>query len=511
MADGKFDGFDGDDVESGDDDIEFIDNKLDDDLSGDFSGDEYEFEDLDVDPLGFEDVAEAIGLPEELPALRLPPDAELAGRARSAALPARLAGLAKWVGDDGRTTSDAGDLTDDDLAAAARALEVTEGELLFLWEYALDGDWVEFDDEDDDEDVFDGTASVVRGETARMWTSGDDDDVLDVWRTTLMSVLTSTFDVLLDSAPEPADALDFDGQGIAMAIMLFLARGEGLALTDISEVILETATAEMEADEAVAARDAWLEGYGDPARLITATLTELGAVTPPASDDGAVRLTRLGLWAVREELADIGVEVPLLPATVTEMTAEQLLLVADDADQEEFESESDAWVALRDPDQAARELLRVAANDGAESRLLAVSVVTRIGDAAEPAWRDSLGTPQLRPYAKIALATLAQVPEEAIPAELVPLPEDLAWVAIDMLVVACDDEEPDPDAVAECLSDSVPAGEEAMLFEMISRATHPDAVEVLRHIGRHHPDKRIAKDARIAARRAESRAHGTLS
>jgi hypothetical protein len=502
MADDTFDGFDGDDhVEFEDDDIEFIDSELDDD--------EYDLDDDDFEPLGFEDVAEAIGLPDELPALRVPPEAELAAQARAAALPATLATLAGWLGADGRTTSDEGDLTDDDTAAAAAAVGVERGELLFLWEYALTGDWAGFDDdedEDEDEAADDGaTAHVVRAETADAWASGTDSNVLDAWRATFVSVLTSTFDVILDNAPEPVADMDFDGQGIAMAIMLFLARREGLALTDISEVMFETATAEMEPDEGAQARDVWLGDYGDPARLITAMLGQLGAVTLPGADDGTVRLTPLGLWAVRGELADIGIEIPLLPASVADMSAAQLLLLADDADEGEFESESDAWVAARDTEAAARELLRVAADDGPDARLLAVSVVTRIGGAAEPAWRDSLDNPALRPYAKIALAGLLQAPGKEVPADLEPLPEDLAWVATDMLVLACDDEEPDPEAIAECLGDSVPAGEEAMLFEMMSRASHPDAVDVLRHIGQHHPDKRIAKDARTAAHRAQSR------
>jgi len=525
MADDRLGGFDGDDgVEHGEDDIEFI-HELD-GLKGGVEDDGYDFDDVDFDDddfyaLGFADVADAIGLPDELPALRLPPDAELAEQARSAGLPARLAALAGWVGADGRVTSDEGDLSAADAADAARELGVGAGELAFLWEYALAGDWLDFGDEpdggrgggardggpDDGLDVGaddEGTAWVIQAETTAEWSSGTDSGVLDAWRATLVSVLSATFDVVLDSAAEPADGMDLDGQGIAMALMLFLARGEGLALTDISEVILDTATADMEEEEAAEARDAWLTSFGDPARLITGMLAQLCAVAPPAADDGAVRLTPLGLWAVRAELNDIGVSVPLLPPTVAEMTAEQLLLVAEDAEQAEFESESDVWVATRDPEQAARELLAVAAADGPDARLLAVSVVTRIGQPAEPVWRESLGTAELRPYAKIALVTLAEgeTPGAVPDNDLEPLPEDLAWVATDILVLACDEEDPDPEAIAECLSDSVPAGEEASLFELISKSPHPDAAGVLTHIGQHHPDKRIAADARTAARRA---------
>jgi hypothetical protein len=45
---------------------------------------------------------------------------------------------------------------------------------------------------------------------------------------------------------------------------------------------------------------------------------------------------------------------------------------------------------------------------------------------------------------------------------------------------------------------------------MMALGSHPDTVDVLRHIGQHHPDKRIAKDARTAAHRARSRQGGEL-
>ena len=171
----------------------------------------------------------------------------------------------------------------------------------------------------------------------------------------------------------------------------------------------------------------------------------------------------------------------------------------------------DACCGPRDPQQAARELLRAAGPD-AEARLLAVSVVARIGEAAEPAWQASLGIPELHPYAKMALAELAEETAGTVPDDLEPSPEDVAWVATDMLALACDDEDPDPDAVAECLADSVSPGEEATLFEMMTRTAHPDAADVLDHIGRHHPDERIASDARTAAHRAAApQQQGALS
>ena len=136
-------------------------------------------------------------------------------------------------------------------------------------------------------------------------------------------------------------------------------------------------------------------------------MAELGAVRVSDSDDGDLaRLTPLGLAAIRTQLVESGVEVPLLPPA-DQMTAVDLLAMADGASEEEFEAETAAWLAHRKPESAARELLSAAAESDPASRMLAVAVVTEFGAPAEPAWRDALGRLELRGYAKIALAALA--------------------------------------------------------------------------------------------------------
>jgi hypothetical protein len=186
--------------------------------------------------------------------------------------------------------------------------------------------------------------------------------------------------------------------------------------------------------------------------------------------------------------------------------------MAEGVGDEEFEAEADAWVAARGPDAAARELLRLAADGGPGERMLAVAAVTRIGAAAGPAWRDSLDVPEVRPYAKMTLAgAIIGGPGGLdgrgadLPPGLEPLPDDLAWVATDMLALACDDEFPDPGELAAAFREAVPAGQEAVLFDAMGRSGHPDVVDVLNHVGRYHPDKQIAKAARTAAHRAVSR------
>ena len=156
---------------------------------------------------------------------------------------------------------------------------------------------------------------------------------------------------------------------------------------------------------------------------------------------------------------------------------------------------------------------QLAADGGPGERMLAVAAVTRIGAAAGPAWRDSLDGPEVRAYAKMALA--GAIADGAggldgrggadLPPDLQPLPDDLAWVATDMLALACDDDFPDADELAAAFREAVPAGQEAALFDAMGRGTHPDVVDVLNHVGKYHPDKQVAKAARTAAHRALSR------
>ena len=184
--------------------------------------------------------------------------------------------------------------------------------------------------------------------------------------------------------------------------------------------------------------------------------------------------------------------------------------MADSAAEDEFQAETAAWLVHRTPESAARDLLSVAAESDPASRVLAVAVVTELGVAAEPAWRDALGRLELRGYAKATLATLAGDPAAAVPSGFELPNDDLAWMLIDALVVhgfadVDDDDGHEPAALAERLGEAIPAGRELAAFEMMARVPHPDAAAVLTVIGRHHPDKKIAKLARKSAYKAASR------
>jgi hypothetical protein len=133
--------------------------------------------------------------------------------------------------------------------------------------------------------------------------------------------------------------------------------------------------------------------------------------------------------------------------------------------------------------------------------MLAVATVQKLGAAAQPAWRDSLGRPELRPYAKIALTEIAgSEPEATVATGLEPEAADIAWVLIDMLAAMSDS----PNQLPQ-MGDAIPAGQEQQVFDAMSLSPHPDAAAVLSLVGKHHPDKRIAKAARRSAYRAGSR------
>jgi hypothetical protein len=469
--------------------------------------------DVADDDLAYEDIdiKDALGLPDALPPIRLFPLSELAAQARTAPVARQLAALVEWVGKDGREVDEAGDLTADGQTEVAAVLGVDANDLAFLWECALSVEWLTFDDDDEDR--------VVPGETADDWASGADGQVFAAWALTFSAVLGETLEFYGPDvdAEEDEDELEFDfaGQGMAMAILLFLARREGLTVEEFAEVLWENAAGghdedDEEAHEEIAeARAEWEEDYGDAARLLLDKLKDTLAVT---EDDELVRLTPLALAALREQLVEAGVEIPELPQTAAELSGTELLAMAGGVTDAEFEAEADAWTASRGADAAARELLELAAEAEPGERMLAVAAVTRIGAPAEAAWRDTLAVPPVRAYAKVALAQLSGIdPEDTgpvdLPAELEMTPEDLAWIATDLLTLAIDEEFPDPDYLAISFSEAVPAGREQMLFEGMARGAHPNTVEVLNHLGEYHPDKQVAKAARTAAHKAASRSN----
>ena len=491
--------------ENWDDDLEDFD------LEDDFDEDDDDFS-----------LKEAFGLPDRLPPVRLPPEPELAAMSRAAPLLERARGLVDWLG-PGRDIPEQLELTVQDTIAAAHALgiqvpgkEATDPEplpgtpepaavtsmgevpeLAQLWYTAIDAGFLDLDIADD---------RAEPGPDLALWPGGTDEEVLEVWSTTLPSVVNRLEDDA-EFDDHVGGLLDFGGVGWTLMVLLYLARSKGLPVRKASELIREVATDELEPGQAEEEWRAWTQAHGDPAEYVLGMLRELSAISLPdqAPDEGVeegpvARLTPLGTSAMRELLLEDDVEIPLLPPS-DQMTAPDLLAAAD-LPEEEFETEVAAWLELRAPDVAAGELLAAAAVGDPRERLLAVAAVQKLGAAAEPAWGDVLALPELRPYAKIALTELAGgEPGITVLPGLEPEAADITWVLIDTLAVTADD----PDELQQQMRDAIPAGQEQQTFDDISLSPHPDAAAVLTLIGRNHADKQIAKAARRSAYRASSR------
>ncbi|HTZ27167.1 MAG TPA: hypothetical protein VMC83_24450 [Streptosporangiaceae bacterium] len=437
-------------------------------------------------------------LGKRLPAVRLPAAAELAALARTAPLMTRLEALALWLGQDGRPVAAAGDLSPADATEAARVLGIGLEYLLYLWEYALTAHWVEFEDGPGE-----GESRAVPGFTAWRWASGDDVSTLRVWAAVFAAVAAQALEVGAYLDPKAARKVQFHGQGVVVAALLFLDRRTGMTVSGIRDVIRDGALGGRKSARARRRWDAWIRDHGDPAGWLLSELAALYAVELPPGADGSVQLAPLALWALREQLRLEGIEIPQIIAARDGLRAADLVAMADGVPEAEFEAEVGAWVTALGADQAARDLLAFATFSGPQLRLVAVNLTRRLGSGAQRAWRDAMQRPELRGYAQLALSVLAaDLPDTTAPMVLQPEPDDLTSVATDLLALACGEEDPDPDEVAAQFAEAVPPGEEAWVIDQMSRGSHPDVVGVLSVLGRYHPDRRVAKLARRAAREA---------
>src|SRR6202034_1217017 len=131
-----------------------------------------------------------------------------------------------------------------------------------------------------------------------------------------------------------------------------------------------------------------------------------------------------------------------------------------------------------------------------QPRLVALNLVRGIGLAAHRAWRDAIERPELRGYARIELSLMAaELPASTLPLATEPAPDDLISVAADLLALACGAEDPDSDEVAAQFRAAVPEPAQSWILELMSGSSSPQVVQVLRALGRHHPDRGVAKAA----------------
>ena len=412
-------------------------------------------------PMPGELAAEEGGAPDAglapLPPVRLPPAAELAAAVREVPLLRDAFRVAAWLTEGGRTTTTRKTLRVRDAKQITAELGIARPQL--PWRLALHLGLIRLD-----------RTAIVPGEAFRPLPGLPDDEVLRLWARMVAFLVDPPVAVTGDEVVD-------DG---LFPIHDLLYRMQAPVPQDaIGEYLKET----LAGDRPMGPIGAALAG-----------LAEAGTVH--VTEEG-VTLTPHGLWGMRELYTSRGMDAPIA-ADPSEGDASTLIagLVTDSLPEEEAERCIQAWLARRDPQTAADELLSAVVGAPAEVRGVAVSIVDRLGPEAAPAVRSYLDDPELRPH---AIHWLSSRGLDAPPLTH----EELLWVSVDMLALALPAAEADPETFAENIAASGPSIE---LIEEMWKVDHPDVVEVLEMLSGTLTDPDAAKAARKAAMKARSRA-----
>ncbi|QES54111.1 hypothetical protein DEJ51_07535 [Streptomyces venezuelae] len=497
-----------------------------------------------------------------LPPVRLHSDAELARDALGAPLFARAVRLARWAGPDTRVGV-GGELATAQLPEAAAVLGLdtddadSPGYASQAWRVAVDTGLVDVtepeedgaDGAEGDEERF-GTAAP--GEDLALVTGGAPGDVLDLWLAALDTVLADAAVPDLDDLVDALDAggeIDFDRldwnpgreadflDGVLANLYLLTVTEGGAADEPVPLPVL--AASMVVPDDMGEPTDAVLEQVSDAMMRLDDQFRQLEPIglvefrpvdeelmaeadgTPepehastgrgedgedgrPVADDedvsryGMVRLTPLGLYGIRARMLEAGVDAPAV-GELAEKGADALLDAVSFYSENAAQAEIEQWLAGREQPAAAAELLAAARGDdegGPLRRLRCQQALAPAGPEAEPAVRSVLDDPELGGLARVWLA------ERGVSDVPAPDPEMVFWLTVDTIAaqLAADGETEELPLLMETLT-----AHHAGFFEQVWRVEHPATAYVLEAMGRLHPDRKAAKEARKAAFKARSR------
>ncbi|SEC74901.1 hypothetical protein SAMN05216532_2294 [Streptomyces sp. 2231.1] len=469
-----------------------------------------------------------------LPPVRLRPEAELAHAALSTPLLSRAARLARWAGPETRVDAGGG-LAEEQLPAAVELLGLTGDDAVAhageAWRVAVDAGLVEIVDEE--------AGTVRAGAELGLLTGGSPHDVLAVWLAALETVLADAsvpdLDDLVAAMDEDGEvdfsSLDWDPEaeaefldGVLGNLYLLTVSedgpGEGpvplpaLAASMIvpddmgeptNDVLEQVSDAMMRLDDQFRTLEpVGLVEYRPVDEALMADADEEPAALVDDTDVsryGMVRLTPLGVYGLRARLLEAGFEAPAVGELV-DKGADALLDGTSAFGQSAARAETEQWLARREPLASARELLAAArgADLGAPlRRLRCQQALSLVGPEAEPALREVLDDPELGGLARVWLSERG--------AAGVPAPSEalVFWLTVDTVAAQLQ---------AEGNSDELQALVEGLaeqhsgFFSAAWRVDHPATADVLEAMGRLHPDKKVAKEARKAAFKARSQQGG---
>ncbi|WP_406345127.1 hypothetical protein [Streptomyces sp. NBC_00648] len=474
-----------------------------------------------------------------LPPVRLHSEAELARAALAAPLLARAARLARWAGPATRVGA-GGELVEEQLPAAAEALGLTAdddgaADASEAWRIAVDAGLVDVTDAEDEDEGGEGTATA--GESLALLTSGSPQDVLTTWLDAFDAVfadatapvLDDFADLIGDDGELDFDRLDWDPQAEADFLEGVLGNLYLLTVTEggagegpvplpalAASMIVPDDMGEPTDDILEQVSDAMMR-LDDQFRLLEpiglveyrpvdeALMAEEGEEPAPPVDDedvaryGMVRLTPLGLYGVRARMLEAGVEAPAV-GDLADKGADVLLDGIAYYPEAAARAETEQWLSRHELPAAVRELL--AASRGSDERgplrrLHCQQALALTGPEAEPALREVLDDAELGGLARVWLAERGAADVPAPPEAMV------FWLAVDTIAaqLAVDGDLEELQGLVEGL-----VGQHSGFFDAAWRVEHPATADVLEAMGRLHPDKKVAKEARKAAFKARSRA-----
>ncbi|MFF2366789.1 hypothetical protein ACFVU0_29380 [Streptomyces sp. NPDC058122] len=464
-----------------------------------------------------------------LPPVRLHSEAQLARDALAAPLLSRAARLARWAGPATRVGA-GGELVEEQLPEAAGVLGLTGDDAAALageaWRVAVDTGLVEIVDEEE--------GTVTTGEELARLTSGAPQDVLGFWLGALDVVLADAsvpdLGELVDAMDEQGEidlsSLDWDPEAESefldgvLGNLYLLTVGED-ALGEVSvplpalaaSMILPDDMGEPSNDVLEQVSDAMMR-LDDQFRLlepiglvvfqpVDEALMAETAEEPASVDDmdvsryGVVRLTPLGLYGLRARLIEAGFSAPAV-GELTDKGADTLLDGTAGFPPTAAQAEIEQWLARREPLSAAQELLSAARGTDPNAplrRLHCQQALALVGTEAEPALREVLDDAELGGLARVWLSERG-APDVPPPSEAM-----VFWLTIDTVAaqLAAEGNSDELQALVEGLAE-----QHSGFFDTAWRVEHPAAPDVLEAMGRLHPDKKVAKEARKAAFKARS-------
>ncbi|MCT9142237.1 hypothetical protein [Streptomyces violarus] len=469
-----------------------------------------------------------------LPPVRLHSEAELARAALSTPLLSRAARLARWAGPDTRVDAGGG-LVDEQLPSAVESLGLSGDDAAAdaseAWRVAVDAGLVEVVDEEE--------GTVRAGEDLALLIGGSPQDVLALWLAALETVLADASVPDLEGLADLVDedggldlsALDWDPESEAefldgvLGNLYLLTVGEdtpgeapvplpALAASVIvpsdmgeptNDVLEQVSDAMMRLDD----QFRMLEPVGfveyQPVDEALMADAEEEPAAPVEDTDvsryGMVRLTPLGLYGMRARLLEAGFEAPAV-GDLADKGADALLDGTATFPPAAAQAETEQWLARRDSLASARELLAAARGSDAGAplrRLRCQQALSLVGASAEPALREVLGDAELGGLARVWLT-------EHGAADVPPPSEAMVyWLTIDTVAaqLAAEGNSEELRALVQGL-----AQQHSGFFAAVWRVEHPATADVLEAMGRLHPDKKVAKEARKAAFKARSQQGG---